>query len=85
MASLSLATGAKLWSGVPRSARQLSPDPVTNAVGIGFMAMALLDGLNKIQVRLALNFGNRQQLFKVGKIIKFSVLHNSRIPGGVSR
>ena len=34
----------------PRSGRQLSPDPVTNAVGIGFMAVAILDGLNKIQV-----------------------------------
>ena len=30
--------------------RQLSPDPLTNALGIGFMTVAMIDGIHKIQV-----------------------------------
>merc|ERR1712083_952082 len=29
--------------------RQLSPDPLTNALGIGFMTVAMIDGIHKIQ------------------------------------
>jgi len=29
--------------------RQFSPDPVTNALSIGFMTVAMIDGINKIQ------------------------------------
>ena len=33
-----------------RAGRQFSPDPVTNALSIGFMTVAMIDGINKIQV-----------------------------------
>jgi len=29
--------------------RQFSPDPLTNALGIGFMTVAMIDGIHKIQ------------------------------------
>jgi len=32
-----------------RAGRQFSPDPLTNALGIGFMTVAMIDGIHKIQ------------------------------------